>query len=60
MKTMTKDLKIASDDAVSLIDEFYNVQKTWADFLNILYKGRNVNVAKNQFVDIMNDRIKNS
>ena len=32
MKTMTKDLKIATDDAVGLIDEFYNVQKTWADF----------------------------
>ena len=60
MKTMTQDLKIASDDAVALIDEFYNVQKTWADFLNIIYKGRNVNVTKNQFVDIINDRIRDS
>ena len=57
MKTMTKDLKIASDDAVSLIDEFYNVQKTWADFMNIIYKGQNVNPSKNKFVDLMNDRI---
>ena len=60
MKTMTKDLKIASDDAVGLIDEFYNVQKTWADFLNILYKGQNVNVSKNEFVALFNDRIRNN
>ena len=60
MKTMTKDLKINPDDAVALIDEFYNVQKTWADFLNIIYKGRNVNVSKNEFTQIINDRIKNS
>ena len=60
MKTMTKDLKIASDDAVGLIDEFYNVQKTWADFMNIIYKGQNINVSKNEFVNLMNDRIKNS
>ena len=37
MKTMTKDLKIDSDDAVSLMDEFFNVQNTWADFMNIIY-----------------------
>ena len=60
MKTMTKDLKIASDDAVSLIDEFYNVQKTWADFMNIIYKGQNINPNKNEFVNLMNDRIRNS
>lgn len=36
---MTKDLKIASDDAVSLMDEFFNVQQTWADFMNVIYKG---------------------
>ena len=40
MKTMTKDLKIDSDDAVSLMDEFFNVQNTWADFMNIIYKKR--------------------
>ena len=56
MKTMTQDLKIASDDAVALIDEFYNVQKTWADFMNIIYKGQNINVTKNEFVDIINSR----
>jgi len=60
MKTMTKDLKINPDDAVALIDEFYNVQKTWADFMNIIYKGQNINVAKNEFVNLMNDRIRNS
>ena len=58
MKTMTKDLKIDPDDAVALMDEFYNVQKTWADFMNIIYKGQNVNVAKNEFVKLMSDRIK--
>jgi len=60
MKTMTKDLKINPDDAVALIDEFYNVQKTWADFLNTIYKGKTVNVSKNEFTQIINDRIKNS
>ena len=60
MKTMTKDLKIDPDDAVALIDEFYNVQKTWADFLNTIYKGKNVNVSKNEFTKVINDRIKNS
>ena len=60
MKTMTKDLKINPDDATALMDEFYNVQKTWADFMNIIYKGQNVNVNKNEFVNLMNDRIKNS
>ena len=60
MKTMTKDLKIASDDAVALMDEFFNVQQTWADFMNIIYKGKNVNVNKNEFTKLMNDRIKNS
>ena len=57
IKTMTKDLKIASDDAVSLMDEFFNVQQTWADFMNVIYKGGNVNPGKNAFVDLMNDRI---
>jgi hypothetical protein len=57
MKTMTKDLKIDSDDAVSLMNEFFNVQNTWADFMNIIYKGKNVNPGKNDFVDLMNDRI---
>ncbi len=57
---MTKDLKIDPDDATALMDEFFNVQQTWADFMNIIYKGKNVNVAKNEFVKLMNDRIKNS
>jgi len=57
IKTMTKDLKIASDDAVSLMDEFFNVQQTWADFMNVIYKGGNINPSKNAFVDLMNDRI---
>ena len=60
MKTMTKDLKIDPDDATALMDEFFNVQQTWADFMNIIYKGKNVNVAKNEFITLMNDRIKNS
>ena len=57
MKTMVNDLKIASDDAVGLMDEFFNVQQTWADFMNVIYKGQNVNPGKNAFVDLMNDRI---
>ena len=60
MKTMTKDLKIDPDDATALMDEFFNVQNTWADFMNIIYKGKNVNVPKTDFAKIMSDRIKNS
>ena len=60
MKTMTKDLKVDRDDAVALMDEFFNVQKTWADFLNIIYKGKNVNVSKNEFTNLWNDRIRDS
>jgi len=60
MKTMTKDLKIADENAVALMDEFFNVQNTWADFMNIIYKGKNVNVPKTDFAKIMSDRIKNS
>jgi len=60
MKTMTKDLKIPEENAVALMDEFFNVQNTWADFMNIIYKGKNVNVPKTEFTKIMSDRIKNS
>ena len=60
IKTMTDDLKINRDDAVSLMDEFFNVQKTWADFINVIYKGKNVNLGKNEFVDLMNNRINES
>ena len=60
MKTMTKDLKIPEENAVALMDEFFNVQNTWADFMNIIYKGKNVNVPKTDFAKIMSDRIKNS
>jgi len=60
MKTMTKDLKIPEENALALMDEFFNVQNTWADFMNIIYKGKNVNVPKTEFAKIMSDRIKNS
>jgi hypothetical protein len=60
MKTMTKDLKVDREDAVALMDEFFSVQKTWADFLNIIYKGKNVNVSKNEFTNLWNDRIRDS
>ena len=60
MKTMTKDLQINTDDAVDLMNQFFNVQKTWADFLNVIYKGGNVNVNKNEFVTLMNERINES
>ena len=60
MKTLTKDLKVAEKDALALIDELVNVHGNWAEFLNAILKGGNLNVAAKEFVDIMTDRIRDT
>ena len=55
---LTKQLKISSDDALSLIDELSNVHGSWAEFLNNVVRGGNLNVATKEFVALMNDRIR--
>ena len=60
MKTLTEDLKIGTDDAVALVDELANVHGSWAEFLNTVHQGDNLNVGIKQFTDLMNDRIRNT
>ena len=60
MKTLTKDLKVAEKDALALIDELVNVHGSWAEFLNAIVKGGNLNIATKQFVDIMTDRVRDT
>ena len=55
---LTKQLKISSDDALSLIDELGNVHGSWAEFLNNVVRGGNLNVATKEFVTLMNERIR--
>jgi len=55
---LTKDLKVSSDEALNLIDELSNVHGSWAEFLNNIVRGKNLNVATKEFVNIMNERIR--
>ena len=57
-ETMTKKLNIPEQDALRLIDELSNVHGSWAEFLNNIVKGGNLNIATKEFVTMMNDRIK--
>jgi len=59
-ETLTKKLNIPEKDALKLIDELSNVHGSWAEFLNNIVKGGNLNVATKEFVKMMNDRIKNT
>jgi len=59
-ETMTKKLNIPEEHALRLIDELSNVHGSWAEFLNNIVKGGNLNVATKEFVKLMNDRIKNT
>ena len=58
--TLTKKLNIPEKDALKLIDELSNVHGSWAEFLNNIVKGGNLNIATKEFVAMMNDRIKNT
>jgi hypothetical protein len=57
---ITKKLNVKKEDATALIDELMNVHTSWAQFLNAVLKGKNLNVAPKEFVALMNERIKGS
>jgi hypothetical protein len=57
---LTKKLMVKSTDATALIDQLMNVHTSWAQFLNAVLKGKNLNVAPKEFVALMNERIKGS
>ena len=57
---ITKKLNVKPADATKLIDELMNVHTSWAQFLNTVLKGKNLNVAPKEFVQLMNERIKSS
>jgi hypothetical protein len=59
-ETLTKKLNIPEQHALRLIDELSNVHGSWAEFLNNVTKGGNLNVTVKEFVDLMNARIRNS
>ena len=57
---ITKKLNVKKEDATALIDQLMNVHTSWAQFLNAVLKGKNLNVAPKEFVALMNERIKGS
>jgi hypothetical protein len=57
---ITKKLNVKPEDATALIDQLMNVHTSWAQFLNAVLKGKNLNVAPKEFVALMNERIKGS
>ena len=58
-KSFTKDLKVSKADTYDLLATMGKVQDSWAEFLNTIFKGGNVNVGAKTFAKLMNDRIKN-
>ena len=56
-KTLTKDLKVSDKNALALIDQLDDVHGSWAEFLNNIVSGGNLNVATKEFVKLMNERI---
>ena len=59
-KDLTKKLKGKPEDATKLIDEMVGVQTSWAQFMNAVLKGKNLNVSGKEFVKLMNERISGS
>ena len=59
-KDLTKKLKVKPEDATRLIDELMNVHTSWAQFMNAVLKGKNLNVSAKEFVKLMNERIGSS
>jgi hypothetical protein len=57
---ITKKLNVKPKDATALVDQLMNVHTSWAQFLNAVLKGKNLNVAPKEFVALMNERIKGS
>ena len=58
--TLTKKLNIPEKHALRLIDELSNIHGSWAEFLNNIVKGGNLNIATKEFVAMMNDRVRNT
>ena len=56
-KSLTKDLKVSEKNALAIIDELDNVHGSWAEFLNNVVSGGNINIATKEFVKLMNERI---
>ena len=59
-QAMTGKLKIKSSDVVELVEQLTGVHQSWAQFLNTIVTGKNLNVATKEFTALMNDRIKNT
>ncbi len=59
-QAMTGKLKIKSDDVVKLVEQLTGVHQSWAQFLNTVVQGKNLNVATKEFTALMNDRIRNT
>jgi hypothetical protein len=57
---LTKKLNVKPKDATALVDQLMDVHTSWAQFLNAVLKGKNLNVAPKEFVTLMNERIKGS
>jgi hypothetical protein len=59
-QAMTGKLKIKSEDVVKLVEQLTGVHQSWAQFLNTVVQGKNLNVATKEFTALMNDRIRNT
>ena len=57
---LTKKLNVSKADALKLVEELSNVHGSWADFLNVVVKGKNLNVSAKEFVNIMKERIRDT
>jgi len=57
---LTNKLKVSKEDARLLINELGKVHSSWADFLNVVVKGKNLNVSAKEFVALMKERIRDT
>ena len=55
--SLVNKLKVSKEDALKLVQELTNVHSSWADFLNLVVKGKNLNVSAKEFVALMKERI---
>ena len=57
---LTKKLNVSKEDALKLVQELTNVHSSWANFLNLVVKGKNLNVSAKEFVALMKERIRDT
>ena len=55
-KSMTGKLKVDPSDVVKLVDELTGVHQSWAQFLNTVLKGKNLNVAPKKILQDMMEK----